>query len=193
MTSELITWPLRASLGASRIALRGTVEATRLAIELAGDAVRLMRPPSEATKRDRDAATQPATPPPAQGESPGLTPAPGPPARASSPAGPAESSAGATELPADVVELRVRAGDPSADAEAELVAEFAEPGAEEGAGPELSVREPWEGYAQLDADAVIDRIALASGAELAVVELYEQAHKQRQTVLEAVERRLKTV
>jgi hypothetical protein len=96
------------------------------------------------------------------------------------------------QLPADDVQLRVGGGDLPADAEPELVAEFAEPGAEEGAGPELRIREPWDGYGQLDADAVIDRIAVAGGAELALVALYEQAHKQRQTVLEAVERRLKT-
>src|SRR5690242_9883449 len=39
-----------------------------------------------------------------------------------------------------------------------LVDEVAERGAEDGVGPEIHVAEPWDGYHQLDADDVIDRI-----------------------------------
>jgi hypothetical protein len=194
MTSELITWPLRVSFGATRIALRGTVKAARLTGELAGEAVKLVWPPPGMAARDRDAPPQRAQPPGAQGQGPRLGPAAteAPPAP-TSPAEPETRPAEPETRPADAAEPPAGAAEPHIEAEAELVAEFAEPGAEDGAGPELHVREPWDGYGQLDAHAVIDRIAAASGAELALVELYEQAHKQRQTVLEAVERRLRSV
>jgi hypothetical protein len=81
----------------------------------------------------------------------------------------------------------------SIDDEPELVEELAEPGAEQGAGAAIEVDEPWEGYRAMHADDVIDRIETATTAELAVVELYEQAHKQRPTVLTAAERRLKAI
>jgi hypothetical protein len=71
------------------------------------------------------------------------------------------------------------------DTEDELVAEFAEAGAEDGAGPEIEVAEPWPGYAKLTASDVIDRLEAASEAERAVVALYERGHKKRKTVLAA--------
>lgn len=75
------------------------------------------------------------------------------------------------------------------DDEPELVAEFAEPGAEGGAGPEVEVDEPWDGYGGMTTDEVIARVREADAAEIAVVEFYEQAHKRRQSVLDAAERR----
>jgi hypothetical protein len=63
----------------------------------------------------------------------------------------------------------------------------AEEGAEDGAGAEVHVAEPWEGYRQMHADDVIDRITGASAAELAAVQLYESAGGRRQTVLSAVQ------
>lgn len=75
------------------------------------------------------------------------------------------------------------------DDEPELVAEFADPGAEDGAGATLEVDEPWEGYDALTADEVIGRIGEADAAALAVLALYEQAHKKRRTVLTAAQRR----
>jgi hypothetical protein len=72
-----------------------------------------------------------------------------------------------------------------------VVDEFAEPGAEEGAGAEVNVAEPWEGYAQLSAEEVISRLADAAPAELAAVQLYESANKQRATVIAAAARELR--
>jgi hypothetical protein len=69
--------------------------------------------------------------------------------------------------------------------ELEVVAEVADPGAEEGPGPQISVAEPWDGYSRMRASDVIDRLAAATPEELAVVQLYEGAHKRRKTVLEA--------
>jgi hypothetical protein len=71
-----------------------------------------------------------------------------------------------------------------------VVAERADPGAEDGAGAEVHVAEPWDGYRQLHAADVIDRIIGADPAELAAVELYELSSRRRQTVLDAVAREL---
>jgi hypothetical protein len=75
--------------------------------------------------------------------------------------------------------------------EPELVREAAEPGAEDGAGAQLTVMEPWNGYARMNAREVIARARQASPAELAAVRLYESRHRSRQTVLAAVDRQLK--
>lgn len=74
--------------------------------------------------------------------------------------------------------------------EPELVEERSDPGAEDGAGAQISVAEPWAGYAQLSAQDVIDRIGSADAAELAAIQLYESMHRKRETVLQAVERQL---
>jgi hypothetical protein len=81
---------------------------------------------------------------------------------------------------------------PHVSEEPELVLESAAPGAEEGAGASVTVREPWEGYARMNARTVISRLAQATKAELAAVELYERGHRGRRTVLDAVKRELRT-
>jgi hypothetical protein len=75
--------------------------------------------------------------------------------------------------------------------EVELVRESAEPGAENGAGAAVTVKEPWAGYRSLNARDVIDRTRTANVAELAAVRLYESRHRSRRTVLAAVDRQLK--
>jgi hypothetical protein len=75
--------------------------------------------------------------------------------------------------------------------EPELVAESAEPGAEDGAGAGITVAEPWDGYGHMSAKDVIDRARTANVAELATMRLYEARHRARQTVLAAVDRQLK--
>jgi hypothetical protein len=77
------------------------------------------------------------------------------------------------------------------DTEPELVGEFAETGAEEGAGAEIHVDEPWEGYGRMAAADVQDRVAVAGAEELAVIQLYETTHRKRASVVDAVERRSK--
>ena len=72
-----------------------------------------------------------------------------------------------------------------------LVDEVAEPGAEDGAGAAITVLEPWNGYAHMNAREVIARAQQAGPAELAAVRLYESRHRGRQTVLAAVDRQLK--
>ncbi len=72
------------------------------------------------------------------------------------------------------------------DEEPVLTAEFAEEGAEDGAGAEVRVDEPWEGYSQMRVDEIKQRLSGASPAELAAVELYEVGHRGRKSVLAAV-------
>jgi hypothetical protein len=66
-----------------------------------------------------------------------------------------------------------------------VVAEVADPGAEDGVGAQVSVAEPWEGYRKMKAAEVIDRLAAATPEEIAVVQLYEGMNRRRKTVLEA--------
>jgi hypothetical protein len=73
-----------------------------------------------------------------------------------------------------------------------LAEERSEPGAENGAGAEVRVQEPWEGYDQANAREVIAKLATADSAQLASVQLYEGGHKRRQTILAAVERELRS-
>jgi hypothetical protein len=82
---------------------------------------------------------------------------------------------------------------PHVSEEPVLVAETADPGAEDGPGPQLSVGEPWDGYARMRANEVIGRIERATREQLAVVQLYETTHRRRKTVLAAAERRLKVL
>jgi hypothetical protein len=77
------------------------------------------------------------------------------------------------------------------DEEVVLVAETAEDGAEHGAGPELHVEAPWDGYDKMTAADISDRLAAASPTEAAAVELYETAGKNRRSVLDAAGRALR--
>ena len=74
--------------------------------------------------------------------------------------------------------------------EPELVGEFAEPSAEDGAGAEVHIGEPWPGYRHLKARDVIARLPGASREELAAVELFERAHANRKSVVAAAQRAL---
>ena len=78
------------------------------------------------------------------------------------------------------------------DEEVVLVAETAEAGATDGAGPELHVDPPWDGYDQMTAADIRDRLAGASTVEAGAVELYESTHKSRHTVIDAAARALKS-
>jgi hypothetical protein len=66
-----------------------------------------------------------------------------------------------------------------------LVAEVAEAGAEDGAGAELRIDEPWEGYSRMSASEIRGRLRGADAATMAAVSLYEAANKGRSTVLRA--------
>lgn len=52
-------------------------------------------------------------------------------------------------------------------------------------GAQLRVDAPWDGYEQMKAADIVDRLVVADAAEKAVVRLYEQTHKARKSVLAA--------
>jgi hypothetical protein len=99
-------------------------------------------------------------------------------------AAPTRSAEAAPAVPDELVPDHV-------DEEPVLVAETAEEGAEEGAGPELHVDPPWDGYDGMTAADIRDRLAAVSATEAAAVELYEATRKNRRSVLEAAERALR--
>jgi hypothetical protein len=76
--------------------------------------------------------------------------------------------------------------------EPELVAEAAETGAEDGAGAEVDVDEPWPGYDEMTAADIEERL-LAEGPEAAAaVSLYEASRKGRASILETASRTMAT-
>jgi hypothetical protein len=108
-------------------------------------------------------------------------PADSPPPPADSPPPPADST---PAVPDELIPDHV-------DEEVVLVAEVAEQGAEGGAGPELHIAPPWEGYDRMAAVEVCDRLSAATAELAAAVELYESARKSRRSVLAAAERALR--
>ncbi len=69
-----------------------------------------------------------------------------------------------------------------------LVAEAAETGAEDGAGAEVAVEEPWPGYDEMSASDIEDRLVTEGAEAAAAVSLYEATRKGRAQVLEAATR-----
>jgi hypothetical protein len=103
---------------------------------------------------------------------------PAPPAPTAEPATPREpfASPPASQVPAHL------------DEEPELVAETAETGAEDGAGAEVDVDEPWTGYDEMTAPDIEDRLQAEGSEAAAAVSLYEASHKGRASILEAASR-----
>lgn len=75
--------------------------------------------------------------------------------------------------------------------EPELVADVAEEGAEDGAGAEVHVDEPWSGYDDMNAADIEDRLVAEGTEAAAAVRLYEASRKGRASVLEAATRNLR--
>jgi hypothetical protein len=169
---SLVRTPLRLTLRIWEVGLSTAAEAARLGIELLGpddpapDFAR-RSPPGPA---DYAGNGQPPEEPDV--ESPTVVEAPSP--------APDAPPAVPDELIPDHV-----------DEEVVLVAETAEEGAEDGAGPELHIAPPWDGYDQMTAPEIRDRLAAADAAVAAAVDLYEATHKSRRTVIEAAERALR--
>ena len=78
------------------------------------------------------------------------------------------------------------------DEEPVLVAEAAETGAEEGAGAEVDVDEPWPGYDEMTALDIEDRLQAEGPEAAAAVSLYEASRKGRASILEAASRSMAT-
>jgi hypothetical protein len=194
MVGELIMLPLRVGVRATQLWLRAAEETANVAVNAAGRLIGLAASRGS-DGRSSGAWTAPASEPNEADEvdsrdqdSPELSvlqrEAPSP-MRSPAPASPPVSSPVTREAvdqpePAHVSE------------EPELVEEFAEPGVEDGAGPEIHVEEPWEGYGRMNAKQVIARLNSATPAALAAVQLYENRHRRRQTILNAVQRELRS-
>jgi hypothetical protein len=131
------------------------------------------------------------------GDEPYAPPAPAP--EPGEPSRPPRAAAATPPPPVPVREARPEPEPPPPEPEPEpdhvdrgavVVGEFADTGAQDGPGAELHVEEPWDGYGELTAKEVIDQLADASAATLAVVRLYESTHRDRVTVLAAIDRQL---
>jgi hypothetical protein len=73
------------------------------------------------------------------------------------------------------------------------VAEFAEAGAEDGAGAQVRVDPPWDGYDSMTAAQIRQRLATADSGLAAAVSLYEGAGRRRVSVVDAADRRLRAL
>jgi hypothetical protein len=169
---SLITLPLRISLRTVRTALRTTRDAADAALgllELVGEAL------------ERGASTR----------GPTARPAPPAPERFDDEPVPAASNGRGRARPVVSPEPVEPVEPVHVDAEAEIVEEVAEPGAEDGAGAQIHVAPPFDGYDALRAADVVARLRGADIAQLGTIELYEQTHRRRRTVLDAVARELK--
>jgi hypothetical protein len=180
MVREMITLPLRVGVSATRLCVGVTTRAAGLAFRIARLTITSAPPeprpaaadagPSSSTVAfDVIVASSPSGP-----EAP---PPEAPPRRAVA----AEPEFGPTRA---IPPMHVSEG-------LQFVEAFAEPGAEEGAGAAVHVRQPWKGHAQMTADEVLVHLADASPEELAAVTLYEGAHRGRETVLAGARRQLR--
>jgi hypothetical protein len=169
--------PARLTLRVWELGLSSAATAAKLGLELldpersSGADFAQHRPPAQ------QSPPAPQSPPPARQSPPASQ---SPPARRE----PSGNGAPAPALPDELIPDHV-------DEEVVLVAEVAEEGAEDGAGPELRVDPPWDGYERMTAPEIRDRLAAADAALAAAVSLYETTHKSRRTVLDAAERALK--
>lgn len=188
MAGKLITLPFRVWLGSARLLTRSAGDVAGRAASLAGQTIGLTSP--ERSSHERSAGRAPTS---SVRADPGWREE-----SIAEPVSPVE-----VEHPVHSV-TAVRALNEEREAplfqepvhvseEPELVREEAEAGAEDGAGAQLRVAEPWHGYARMSARDVIARARQSNAAELAAVKLYEARHRSRQTVLAAVDRQLKLV
>jgi pyruvate/2-oxoglutarate dehydrogenase complex dihydrolipoamide acyltransferase (E2) component len=133
-------------------------------------------------RRSRSRARTSWTPPPPVSSAPPSTQP-----REAPPAAPAPEPASTSDpAPAPVA---APAAD-RVDREAVVVAESADDGVCGGAGAQIRIGEPWEGYGSLTVKQINDRLADANPETLAVARLYETANRNRVTVLKEIDRRL---
>lgn len=178
MVGELFTLPLRVGVRTTQLWLRATGEAVGLTVQLAVRVIdhgRRQTVEGSAPQPTFDQGVVHATDPAVPARRPALDPGEATPSSWSG-----AQVGDAEREPRHVSE------------QPELVEERSEPGAEDGVGAEVHIREPWDGYEQATAKEVIARLQTASRAELAAVQLYERGRRGRQTVLAAVERELRT-
>jgi outer membrane biosynthesis protein TonB len=204
MTRSLIGIPLQLGRRGAGLAMSATVGVAQRGLSLAAHMANALlkrdepdvdfdgaehRPDDEPAAPPRRTAAK-APPAPEAPASPERQDAPEPAASAEPRESPQPPAPETPEPPAVTAEPAPKEEPRHVSEEATLVEEVAEPGAEDGAGAQVRVEEPWDGYRQMTAGDVVDRITGADAAVLAAVELYEVSARGRQTVLEAVRREL---
>jgi hypothetical protein len=189
MVGELMLLPVRVGVRVTRLWFRAVEETVSMTTNATGRVVGLL---ASRSANGAGSETLPGEAAPAQsGPSPseGELRAPGD-GRTQAPARPSRPPRRDLQPPA-TLGAAPASGPVHVSEEPELVEEFAEPGAEQGAGAEVHVDPPWEGYERMNAKQVIARLATADPAELAAVQLYEGSTRRRRTILNAVERELR--
>jgi hypothetical protein len=182
VAAQIITLPFRLSMRAAGLFVRTAEQAAGRAFGIADDVVGVVvrRPPEPGYAAPAE---------PVDVEHPVTDVAAVEVETAAAGAGPARATT-IERAPTIDLDAPVETEPAHVSAQPELVEEFAEPGAEDGAGAEVTVSEPWTGYRRMTAQDVVDRLSDATPAELAAVQLYERAHRGRETVLNAVKRQL---
>jgi hypothetical protein len=165
--------PVRLTLRVWELGLSSAASAARLGLELLDP--------------DRSAAPADRYPPPPAPSVHGNGGAPGP--VDVRPHRPADARSAPADSPPPVPDELIP---DHVDEQVVLVAEVAEEGAEDGAGPELRIDEPWEGYDKMTATQINSRLAAATAELAAAVQLYESSGKSRRTVIDAAARALKS-
>jgi hypothetical protein len=175
---------LNVAVSLAREPVRLTLRAWELGLSSAASAARLGLELLDGQREDSPAWAERYPPPPAHSGGNGAPPGP---SGADAPSAVADSPSAVADSPPAVPDELVP---DHVDEEVVLVAETAEEGAEDGAGPELHIDEPWDGYDEMTAPQINDRLVAATPELAAAVELYESTRKSRRTVLEAAERAL---
>jgi hypothetical protein len=67
----------------------------------------------------------------------------------------------------------------------------ADPGAEAGAGAELEIAEPWEGYDRMPVSQITEQLSAAPVEAAAAVRLYEAVNRSRTDIVHAADARLR--
>lgn len=199
---DLITLPLRIGVSATRLGLRVARDAATAGLRASERLIEVAVPLPDEPRRAAEAGVAPSgvrvdvvvAPPPSIDTTPSA-PSTAAGRRTAEAPSTASASAPPSAPPADTAAAEVEGAPQPAPAHVSeglrFVEAFAEPGAEDGAGAAVHVEEPWKGYGRMNAEELIARLADATREELAAVELYEQAHRARRTVLAGADRQLR--
>ncbi|MFL5864991.1 MAG: hypothetical protein ACJ780_30220 [Solirubrobacteraceae bacterium] len=184
MLGTLIKLPFRVARGGAKLTIRGTREAIHITEGVLGA---ILEHTLGGTRDDGSPEMTPETQMPPDRRTPA------PPASATAPTTASAPAPEPLTAEPDLDDAFPPAAEEPVHVSEEpvLVEEFAEPGAEEGAGAQLRVAEPWDGYSQMKAADIIERIESASREELAAIELYELSARNRQSVVSAAQEALK--
>lgn len=181
--------------------MRLTLSAGEVALEVALDVVRGTRRALEGDQRDEVPLARSSWPPApprrpraASGNGASATttaPAPPPPpAEAVEPPPPVPP---ATAVGDAVPVVPPSPGAKEVDDAPVPVAEFGGEGAEEDAGAEVHVDPPWDGYDDMTAAQIAERLEDAGREMVATVALYEGMKRDRRSVVRAADRRLRAL